>query len=98
MLHSGENASLTVPGTSRAYAAVTLDAEHELTYAVETQNDASVQELVKSGRVLETEQGVPVKITGEFYEKRRLEFLDGAHKGQTGWTPAGWLSRQGPSR
>jgi hypothetical protein len=91
IVHQGEPARLTGNHGDMAFVALSKGDTHRLAAAVYKQETEVVKELVTSGKALRTPAGTPVRVTGESFNERKIEIVDGPHKGRTGWVPFEWL-------
>ncbi len=95
-VHPGEEAVLTGPS---AQSKVFIALAKENTTAVEravVHNDKSVlEDMLKGGKILEIENGTPVKVTAESSNERQVEIKDGPQRGRTGWVPFEWVRPRG---
>jgi hypothetical protein len=64
---------------------------HTLARAVETRDMPSVGQLVTVGKAMELDAGSLVNVVGESFNERKIEILEGAQRGRSGWVPFEWL-------
>jgi hypothetical protein len=91
ILHSGETGVLVHPVRGRICAAINQSDIHALARAEDSGDEASIARFVNEGKAIEVAANTKVKVTGESYNERKLQVLDGPHKGKTVWVPMEWL-------
>jgi hypothetical protein len=64
---------------------------HALARAVETGDVSAVTRMVEEGKATLVPAQSRVRVTGESYNERRVQVLDGLHAGKAGWVPFEWL-------
>jgi hypothetical protein len=90
-VHQGEAAVLTHATWSTLPVALSKDTVHKLARAAEIQDHSIVKDLVARGRAIEVSANTRVRVVGDSFNERQVQFEDGPHAGERGWVPYEWL-------
>jgi maltose-binding protein MalE len=93
IVHKGEPARLHHGKAEKVVLAVAHEDAHALAAAVDDQRQSEIDSMVSAGKAFEADAGTPVTVVSESYNERRVEVMDGPHKGKSGWVPFEWLKR-----
>ena len=94
IVHTGDVAVVVHGSAAEIPIAIAKSEAHALARAVESGDTKQVEAMIGAGRVLLLPARTRVRVTGESYNERRLEVLEGPHVGRTGWAPFEWLENQ----
>ncbi|MCX6631764.1 MAG: hypothetical protein NTW28_29500 [Candidatus Solibacter sp.] len=87
IVHKGETAMVVQAGRSTAVVAISKNAAHQLSPALNVKDQIAVDRLISEGKAFELANRTIVKVERESFNEREVRVLDGPFKGRTGWVP-----------
>jgi hypothetical protein len=97
ILHPGETGFLVHPHRAKVCVALNKADIHPLARAEDSGDESAIAGFVNEGKAIEVAVNTKVKVVSESYNERKLQILDGPHKGKVAWVAMEWLKlRQAP--
>jgi hypothetical protein len=91
ILHSGDTGVLVHPNRGKICIALNKADIHALARAEDSGDESAVARFINEGTAIEVAVNTKVRVAGESYNERKVELLEGPHKGKTVWVPMEWL-------
>ena len=91
ILHSGETGVLVHPHRASVCVALNKADIHALARAEDSGDENAVTHFIETGKAVQLAGNTKVKVMSESFNERKLQVLDGPHKGKFVWVPMEWV-------